>query len=137
MTKKNRPQKIGLNFLTQITLGLFIVFHLHVYVLESKELPVYEAKIVLAYGINGFLALVVFAVLFFLRIKHRDQLGFLFMFGSVLKFAFFFIFFNASYKADGVVTTAEFMAFFIPYGFSLFTETLWLVKLLNLPEKGE
>ena len=137
MIKKNRSQKIGLNFFTQITLGLLIVFQLHAYVLEIKGLPVYDAKIVLAYGINGFLAVVVFLTLYLLRKKYKDQLGFLFMFGSVLKFAFFFIFFNASYKADGVVTSAEFMAFFIPYGFSLFTETLWLVKLLNLPERGE
>ncbi len=59
------------------------------------------------------------------------------MFGSFLKFAFFFIFFYPSYQADGDITRLEFMAFFIPYIFSLLIETMSLITLLNLPEKAE
>jgi len=137
MTKKNSTQKVVVNFFTQLVIGLILVFVIHTYVLKVKSLPMYNNKIILAYFINGLLAVVVFLVLFFLRKKQRDQLGFLFMFGSLLKFALFFIFFYPSYQADGNATRLEFMAFFIPYIFSLLIETLSLIKLLNLPEKAE
>jgi hypothetical protein len=135
MTKKNSIQKVIVHFFTQLIIGLLLVFFIHRYVLEAKDLSIYENKIILAYFINGLLAIVIFLVLFFLRKKQRDQLGFLFMFGSFLKFALFFIFFYPSYNADGETTRLEFMAFFIPYLFSLLVETMSLIKLLNLPEK--
>ena len=137
MTKKNSTQKVVVNFFTQLIIGLILVFIVHTYILKYKSLPVYNDKIILAYFINGLLAIVVFLVLFFLRKKQRDQLGFLFMFGSLLKFALFFIFFYPSYNADGEATRLEFMAFFIPYVFSLLIETMSLIRLLNLPEKEE
>ena len=137
MTKKNSTQKVVVNFFTQLIIGLILVFIVHTYVLKYKSLPIYNDKIILAYFINGLLAIAVFLVLFFLRKKQRDQLGFLFMFGSLLKFALFFIFFYPSYNADGETTRLEFMAFFIPYIFSLLIETMSLIRLLNLPEKEE
>ena len=137
MTKKNSTQKVVVNFFTQLIIGLILVFIVHTYVLKYKSLPIYNDKIILAYFINGLLAIAVFLVLFFLRKKQRDQLGFLFMLGSLLKFALFFIFFYPSYNADGEATRLEFMAFFIPYVFSLLIETMSLIKLLNLPEKEE
>ncbi len=137
MTKKNSIQKVIVNFFTQLIIGLILVFAIHTYVLKFKNLPMYNDKIILAYFINGSLAIVIFLVLFLLRKKQRDQLGFLFMFSSLLKFAFFFIFFYSSYNADGKTTRLEFMAFFIPYVFSLLIETMSLIALLNLPEKEE
>ena len=137
MTKKNSTQRVVVNFFTQLIIGLILVFVTHNYVLKNKSLPIYDDKIVLAYFINGLLAIVIFLVLLFLRKKQKDQLGFLFMFGSFLKFGFFFIFFYPSYQADGNATRLEFMAFFIPYIFALLIETMSLITLLNLPEKEE
>ncbi len=137
MIKKNSSQKVVVNFFTQLIIGLIIVFAIHTYMLEFKNLPIYNNKILLAYFINGLLAVVIFLVLFFLRKKQKDQLGFLFMFGSFLKFTLFFIFFYPSYHSDGDITKLEFMAFFIPYIFSLLIETKSLITLLNLPEKAE
>lgn len=137
MTKRNSMQKVIVNFFTQLIIGLILVFIVHVYILNYKGLPIYNDKIGLAYFINGLLAIVIFLVLFFLRKKQRDQLGFLFMYSSFLKFAFFFIFFYPSYNADGKTTRLEFMAFFIPYIFSLLIETMSLIRILNLPEKEE
>ena len=137
MKKNNSTLKVVIKFFTQLIIGLLLVFYLHVYVLESKNLPAYDAKIVLAYIVNGLLAVTIFLVLFFLRKKQRDQLGFLFMFGSFLKFTAFFVFFYPSYNADNTTSRVEFMAFFIPYIFSLLIETLALIKLLNLPKKQE
>lgn len=135
MIKKNSTQKVVANFFLQLIIGLILVFFVHAYVLKIISQPVYDNKIILAYLINSLLAIVIFLALFFLRNKLKDQLGFLFMFGSFLKFTLFFIFFYSSYKADGEITRLEFMAFFIPYIFSLLIETMSLITLLNLSEK--
>ncbi len=136
--KKNKAiTQIVVQFFTSLIIGLLVVFYIHTYVLETKNLPVYDHKIVLSYIVNAFLAVLIFLVLFFLRKKQKDQLGFLFMFGSFLKFGAFFIFFYPSYMADETTSRLEFMAFFVPYGYSLLVETIMLIKLLNVPEKLE
>lgn len=137
MKKKNKTIHVVFNFFTQLIIGLLFVFYIHTYVLKINKLPLYDNKILLAYFVNGALASVIFLVLFFLRKKQKDQLGFLFMFGSFLKFALFFILFYPTYNADGKTTKLEFMAFFIPYLYSLLIETLSLIRLLNLPEKKD
>lgn len=136
MKKKNSTQKVVINFFTQLIIGLLLVFFVHTFILENYNLPIYDAKIVLAYFINCLIAIIIFLVLFFLRVKQKNQLGFLFMFGSFLKFAVFFIFFYPSYTSDDTISRVEFMAFFIPYIYALLIETLALIKLLNLPEKA-
>ena len=59
------------------------------------------------------------------------MLGYYFMGASFVKFAVYFIFFNPSYKIDGLTSPVEFAAFFTPYGVSLILETLLLIVLLN------
>lgn len=135
MKKSKEIVRVVIGFFTCLIVGLLIVFLGHASVLETKNLPLFNDKIILSYILNGVVAIVIFLVLFFLRKKQKDQLGFLFMFGSFLKFALFFIFFYPSYNADGGTTKLEFMAFFIPYIYSLLIETVALIKLLNLPEE--
>ena len=50
--------------------------------------------------------------LYWFREKWRDQIGFLFLGGSMLKFLFFFIVFYPFYNADGNMETLEFTIFF-------------------------
>ena len=135
MKKKNSIQKVIISFFTQLTLALSGVFFVHTFLLKTQKLQPYDHKIILAYLLNFLLAVIIFLALFILRKKYKDQLGFLFMFGSFLKFAVFFIFFYPSYNADGNTSKLEFFAFFIPYVIGLITETLALIKLLNLPRK--
>lgn len=137
MKKSKEIVRVVTGFFTWLIVGLLIVFFGHVSVLETKNSPLFNDKIILSYILNGIVAIVIFLVLFFLRKKQKDQLGFLFMFGSFLKFALFFVFFYPAYNADGKTTRLEFMAFFIPYVYSLLIETSSLIKLLNLPEKTE
>jgi hypothetical protein len=132
--KSNSLQKIVVQFFTILILGTTIVFFIHQFFLEKQELPLYENKIVLAYVVNSLLAITIFLVLYFLRNKYRDQLGFLFLYGSLLKFLVFFIFFFPSYKADGTTSRLEFLAFFVPYVVCLIIEISFLIKLLNLPK---
>ncbi len=114
-----------------LSISLFFVFFIHTSVLYQLDLPIFDHLIIWSYLINFFLALIIYATLFYFRRKYHDQLGFLFMFGSMLKFAVFFIFFYPVYKADDQLETIEFTTFFVPYVICLILETLGLIKILK------
>jgi len=118
-------------FIVLLTGSISIIFALHLLYLSYSNLPLFDNKIILAYILNYILALSIYIFLYFFRIKLKNQLGFLFMAGSFLKFLFFFLFFYASYRADGTISKLEFSAFFIPYIICLIIETTALVNLLK------
>ena len=120
-----------IRFSLAIILIISITFTLHILVLNMKELPLFDNQIILSYTINISLAIGIFALLFVFKEKYKSQLGFLFLVGSALKFAVFFIVFQPIYKLDGEVSTLEFSAFFVPYVLCLIFETFSLSKLLN------
>lgn len=123
-------KKITLFSIRLVVLAV-IVFYVHVAWLEYLGLPAYENMILEGYYSNVILAIFIYAGLSFLQKKYNDQLGFLFMAGSLLKFGMFFLFFSPVYRADGEITRLEFLAFFIPYLVCLFVETLAIVQILN------
>ncbi len=84
-----------------------------------------------AYLTNYLLVIFTFPLLLFVKQKNNQAVGFTFLGGFFLKLILFMIFFNPIYKADQVVETAEFLAFFAPYSICLAFETLSLVRLLN------
>jgi len=129
--------KIAIQFFGRTIILLLLVFGVHIWALSFLGHPLFENMIILSYSINFLLATIIFVVLLFLRKKYNDQLGFLFMVGSFVKFAAFFIFFSPAFKADGVMTRLEFFSFFVPYLVCLFTETLSINKLLNPSLKKE
>ncbi len=118
-------------FSLSLLVVLVIVFSIHLAVLNQLEKPLFEDRILTAYLINYFLAVLIYLVLFLLKNKMTDQLGFLYMGGSIVKFIFFFIFFYPFYKSDGKLDSFEFAAFFIPYVISLILETLGVIKILK------
>jgi len=120
-----------LKFTLSLSASLLLVFILHVFYLKTKNLPLFENKLVAAYTINFLAAIVIYITLFLLRNKFKEQLGFLYMGGSFLKFILFFVFFYPSYKLDGQMSSLEFGAFFIPYVISLIFETLGVIKFLK------
>jgi len=120
-----------LKFSLRLILILAIVFGIHLFVLNYLGHSLFENKIVLAYIINVVLAILIFAFLLKMKEKYKEQLGFLFIGGSLLKFVAFFIFFYGSYKIDGYISKLEFAAFFAPYLLSLVIETSSLAKWLN------
>ena len=97
----------------------------------------YDNLIIEGYCANAILAIVIYSSLSLLQKKYSDQLGFLFMAGSLLKFAVFFIFFSPTFREDGSISRLEFLSFFIPYLCCLFIETLAVVKILNPSKKQE
>lgn len=110
---------------------LSLVFCLHVATLHALQKPLFENSLVAAYLFNYFFAIVIYLTLFLLRKKMSNQVGFLYMAGSFLKFIFFFIFFYPFYKMDGRLDQLEFAAFFIPYVVSLIFETLGVINFLK------
>jgi hypothetical protein len=113
-----------------------IVFYVHIELLKYYDLPPFDNMIIEGYYANIILAIFIYSSLTFLQKKYNDQLGFLFMAGSFLKFGVFFVFFSSEFKADNEITRLEFLSFFVPYIVCLLVETLGIIKVLN-PSKNE
>lgn len=120
-----------LKFSGLLVLVLSVVFVIHISILQLAELPLFSNKIVSAYIVNIVLAIGIYVLMVLLKHKYQSQLGFIFMFGSFIKFIIFFIVFYPSYKANGSISKLEFAAFFVPYVISLIIETTSLSKWLN------
>ena len=85
----------------------------------------------LSYLINTVLAGAIYTVIFRLKEKHSEKLGFIFLAGSGIKFAAFFVFLQPIFISDGEMSNIEFAIFFIPYGLTTALETTFLVRALN------
>lgn len=120
-----------LKFTLFLTIVLLAVFWFHVFILHQLNVPVFANRIIAAYLLNGALAIGIYLALLLLKTKMSEQLGFLYMAGSFVKFLFFFIFFYPYYKLDGRLDSYEFAAFFIPYVISLIFETFGVIKFLK------
>tara|TARA_R110002049_G_scaffold307520_2_gene508248 strand:- start:3231 stop:3617 length:387 start_codon:yes stop_codon:yes gene_type:complete len=110
---------------------LTLIFAIHLAVLNGLKLPLFENRLVLSYGVNLVLIIIIFGMLYLLKEKYKSQLGFLFLVGSFLKFAVFFVLFYPFYKLDATITKLEFTAFFVPYVVGLVLESVSLSKWLN------
>ncbi|MEZ4968335.1 MAG: hypothetical protein R2814_01475 [Flavobacteriaceae bacterium] len=128
---RNSQNKFLFTFYLSLVLLGFLVFCLHLLILYVFGFPLLDHMIVLAYLLNVVLALIIFSVLYWFREKWRDQIGFLFLGGSMLKFLFFFLVFYPFYSADGNMESLEFTTFFIPYLLCLVLETFYTARMLN------
>ncbi len=118
------------NILTILGVSISSYF-IYVWILQYTKTDVLKSQIILAYVINTILAIAIMWALFAFRKKFKDLLGFVFMMGSFVKFAFFFVFFYPTYHSDGIITRQEFLSFFVPYVICLIAETLTSIRLLN------
>ena len=120
-----------ISFTKKAIIVLIAIFCIHLSVLFALDLPLFENRIVLSYIVNLVLIIIIFGILYLLKEKYKSQLGFLFLAGSLLKFALFFILFYPFYKLDNHITKLEFAAFFVPYVIGLILESVSLSKWLN------
>lgn len=118
-------------YLAIIIIACVVVFAIHLFVLNHLDLPLFQNKIILAYVANCMMASAVLTILYLFKEKFKEQLGFIFMAASVLKFVLFFLFFYPYFTQDGEISKLEFTSFFIPYVVSLITEVYGASKLLN------
>ncbi len=120
-----------LKFIFTFSISLLFVFTIHIFYLKTQNLPLFDNKIIEAYVINFLVAIAIYITLFLLKNKFKEQLGFIYMGGSFIKFIIFFLVFNPSYKLDDKIESLEFIAFFTPYAVSLIFETLGVIKFLK------
>lgn len=118
-------------FSISLLLVLILTFGLHILILYYIELPLFENLIKASYLSNIAMAVGIYLFLYFFRKKFRNEIGFLFMGGSFLKFAVFFLFFYPVYNIDGEITRLEFATFFIPYVACLIMETIGVKSFLQ------
>jgi hypothetical protein len=126
-----KKDRLPLLFSKTLFAVMALVFLLHYFILKSFGAAPFNDLMAPAYVINFLLAVGIFIGLYSARKKLKNALGFLFMGGSLVKFAIFFIIFYPVYRADGEIQKMEFAAFFIPYLTSLILETYFASKMLN------
>lgn len=110
---------------------LVIIGGLHLAYLYANQTPIPRDMMILCYAVNYFMALGIYSALLQLASKKSSYLGFIFLFGSALKFLIYFLIIDPIFKLDGSLSTYEFFLFFVPYICSLIVETIALSNLLK------
>ena len=118
-------------FSQKILVFLFGAFTIQILTNTFLSLPKLQHQIVEAYIVNALMAIGIFWSLTALKTKYNNQIGFLFLASSFIKFFVFFVVFYGPYKADGEIVFLEFLSFFVPYVICLVLETFYLSKQLN------
>lgn len=77
------------------------------------------------------MAISVYIVILFSAKKYGRLLGFIFLIGSLFKFAVYFAIIQPVLHNNDLLNRTGFFIFFIPYCLSLIVETMALVKLLR------
>ncbi|QBA65428.1 DUF6168 family protein [Muriicola soli] len=126
-----KSQKLLISFLLVLTSTLALALWLHLQFQQYFSIEKWSDMLLLSYLLNLILAAVIFLILFSLRKKFKNQIGFLYMGGSLLKFLVFFVVFYPEYRSDDLLTKSEFAAFFIPYLLCLILETVYTAKILQ------
>ena len=121
----------GLLFILQLLIALVVVGVLHYGVLYARAWPISVPDILWAYLLNILLAAGIYLAMLQFAAQQSRYLGFLFLVGSALKFAAYFIILEPIFARDGGLSKVEFFYFFIPYITCLIAETIALVKLLR------
>lgn len=114
---------------TWVFIGVMIAaYFLQLYLLQLEYDKFYLLS---AYIVNFLIAYaLIFLILFYLQ-KLKNYIGFIFLGGSLVKFAVFFLFFYPYLTTNGEIKTISYALFFVPYLICLFFETYKLGKVLN------
>ncbi len=110
-------------------LALLAVLHMAFFYARAQAIPF--DLIALGYVVNFAMAFGIYYGMVQLAEKQNKNLGVVFLLGSTLKFAVYFLIFNPLFMQDGALSKVEFFTFFTPYISCLIIETLALVKLLK------
>jgi hypothetical protein len=108
----------------------------HRLVLGSLNMALTVQEYAYAYGVNFVMASIIVMALLRLPERFKASLGFFFLFGSLLKFIVYFVFFLPHFKEDGDLSKLEFFCFFVPYALCLVIETTVLIAKLKAEDKA-
>ena len=108
---------------------LFLLFfsgvgliHALAYYLANDSLA--ESQILASYTFQGFTGVCALGLLLLSAHKIKDQIGFVFMGLSFLKFVLYFVLFHPRLMADGILSLSEKIEVLIPYLTALILETV-------------
>lgn len=122
-------------FILVLIILLSLSFVVHLLTLRSIDESFQLSLLTYTYlALIGMTALIVFLIFKFQK-KYYDQVGFMFLAGSLVKFAFYFVVLKPFYAHYELPKTKAFLVFFIPYIISLITEAVYVSKLLNKIDK--
>ena len=110
---------------------LITVYKLQLFLSNIYQIDAIKNLITISYLLNGSLVFLFFLFLDFFTQKFKNQIGFVFMGFSFLKFVLFFIFIYPIYNQDGNLSKQEMITFFIPYSVCLVYESIIVSKTLN------
>lgn len=128
----NKINRMLFLFCMQLSIILLISYLLQHMFYIKMHVKVINLQLILSYIINGSLSVFIFSTMVLLKGKYKDQLGFIYLIGSFIKYTVFFVVLYPIYKEDGTVSKIEFSIFFVPYIVSLTYKIIALVKILNL-----
>jgi len=108
-----------------------VSFFLHWKALEILSRTIDLGHLLPFYVMNYIMGVAIVSALIFLSKNKGEVLGFVFMAGSLLKFAVFFMVFYPELHENDASKKATFILFFIPYILSVITEVWYLIRFLN------
>lgn len=113
-------------------LGLLaIAFGIHIASLYVRDLSLLGDHILISYGLNFILTIVIFITMIKATQKENAYAGFIFVFGSAFKFLIFLLILKPLFKVDGEISRLELASFFVPYLVCIIYEVYVLSKMLN------
>lgn len=119
-------------FLRRIFTVVVLSFGIHLFVLTSLQLPLFDQAIAYSYALNTSLILSYFLALFFSKKRRGLLTVFAYFTLSIFKFGLFYVLFYLPYTSDGVVTKKELFTFFVPYFLTqttaIFSLSQWMHK---------
>lgn len=124
-----------LRYLIFLGMVLGISFGVHAWLRAQSDLQPLGDLLAVSYLFNFAMAYGIVTALYMVRFRMKQQIGFLFIGGSFLKFLVFFLFFYPSFTADDTISRAEFSSFFVPYFLALAAETYFTASMLKNLEK--
>lgn len=128
------------NFILKFVITSFVLLCIslliHQMLIEKLEENLFTSSLVISYITNYLLAVIIFLVIDKIRLKQTAIIGYIFLFGSLLKFLVYFTLIYPLLTAEGSLTKQKFFFFFIPYAICLIVEAVFLTKLLNMNEKN-
>ena len=119
------------SFIIRLTLLLGTSFFIHAWVQHTMHIGFYQENIIVCYLFNYILTGLFFFILLAAERKNSKQIGFIFLYSSLVKYLLFFFIIYPGFNSTEGLKSAEFAAFFIPYSLGMFAEIVYLIRVLN------
>lgn len=123
--------KVFIRFFVVLTLMLGVALGIQLYLQHSKYGEYSGHFIFPNYLFNYALTLLFFFIFILRNKKVLENLGFAFLFFSMIKFILFLVFLYPRFELENGIKSPAFATFFVPYALCLFYETYIIVKQLK------